>query len=175
MKIPAVSLQMDDSPRLQEVPVSVHEKRRRQPLLLSANLRVGECDPYLRNLSGSKEGLDELDTGPQKSHIRKPVLRSILRPLPETRPLDIDTYIIAGGIPLRQIYGIVSLTAAQFQDYRLVIPEEISSPASFQGMVSIQNLRSLRLNETPERLILPEFPQLIFSHDYSCGFSCGLS
>ena len=156
MKITAVSLQMDNAALLEKITVTVHEQRCSQPLLLAADLRVSESDPYLGNLSRSKKRLDELYTGAQESDIIEAMLFSVLRSFPKTGPLDIHAYIIEGRISLCQIDSIVSLAASKFKNYRLIISEEVSSPVPLQRMVATKHLRCRRLHHAPERLILPE-------------------
>ena len=62
MEIPAVGLEVDDSALLEEVTVTVHEQRGCKALLLTTDLRIRKGYPDFRNLSGSEQGFDELDT-----------------------------------------------------------------------------------------------------------------
>ena len=94
MQVPAVCLEMHDSFLLEEVAVAVHEKRRCKTFLLTADLRICECDPDLGNLTGSKKRLDEFDAGTEETDILQAMLFSIFGTLPESRTLDVDTYII---------------------------------------------------------------------------------
>ena len=73
---------MHDTARLEEIAVTVHEKRSCKSLLLTTNLRVGKCDPYFRHLTRSENGLDELDTGTQECNILQSVFLCILGTLP---------------------------------------------------------------------------------------------
>lgn len=87
IKKAAVRLEVDYSALFQELAVTLKEKRACETAVLALHLRVGEGQPYFRNLIGSEEGLDELDSGAQEGHIRKMVLRGELRSFPKPAPL----------------------------------------------------------------------------------------
>jgi hypothetical protein len=122
MKITAVCLEMNDSSLLKKIAIAVHEKRGREALLLTSDLRVGKSNPYLRHFFSGEERLYEFYAGAQESHILKTMFLSIFGSFPQTGSLDIHSDIIAGRIALGKVYGIVSLAAAQFEHYRVVIP-----------------------------------------------------
>ena len=170
MQITAVCLEMDDSALAKEIAVTGHEKRSRKTLLLAADLRIRECDPYFRYLAGSKERLDEFDAGAEESDILKSMLLGIFGTLPETGSLDVHTYVVACRIALGKIYSIVTFSATELEHYRIVIAKEISAPIALERMVAVQHLRRSRLDKTSESLVLLEFTKLILSHTYSCSF-----
>ena len=140
MEISAVGLQMDDSLWLEEVAVARHEQRSCQTFLLTADLRVCKGNPYLRNLTLSKQGFDELDTCAEESHVLQAVFLGIFCSLPQTGTLDIDADIVERRIALGKVHGVVTFAAAQLDDYRIIVPEEITSPVSLERMVTVQDL-----------------------------------
>ena len=162
---------MDYAARLEEVAVAGHEQRSGKTLLLAADLRVSKSDPYLRDLTGSEERLYELDAGAEECYIIKRMLLSIFGTFPKTGPLDVHAYIIARRIALGQVYGVVAFATAEFQNYRIVVSEEVPAPSALERVVTVQDFRCSRLDHTSEGLVLLEFAKLVLSHDYSAGLS----
>jgi hypothetical protein len=68
------------------------------------------------------------------------VFLSILRTLPKTGTLDVHTNIVACRVTLSKVYCIISLTTTKLKNDRVVISEEITSPAALQRMVAVQDL-----------------------------------
>ena len=164
MKITAVGLQVHNASRLQEIAVTVHEKRRSKPLLFPSDLRIRKRNPYLRHFIGSKKRLNELNARTKERHILKTMIFSIFGPLPQTCALDVHANIITRRIPLGKINRIITFAAAKFEDNRIVIAKESVSPIAFHRMIAAQHLRSSRLDHTPESLVFPEFSKLVLSH-----------
>ena len=158
MEIAAVSLEVYNSARLEEITVARHEKRSRKALLLAPYLRISKGDPDLGDLSGSKKGLDELDTGTEKSHIGKAVFLSVLGAFPKAGALDVYSDIIARWVSLGKVDCIISFSATKLKYYRFVVAEEVTPPIAFHRVVTAKHFRRSRLYHAPESLILPEFP-----------------
>jgi len=167
VEVAAVGLEVNQTARLHESAVSVEEKRSRQALLLAADLRVGKCDPDLRDLTRSEERRDELDAGAEEADIGHSMLCSIFCALPEARALDIHTDIVDVSITQSKVNGILSLATTQLKNDRIVVVEEIGSPSALQRVVAAENLRRRRLDQAAESLILSEFSKFIVSHQSS--------
>ena len=140
--------------------------RSRQTLLcaLGAQLRIGEGDPYLVNLALGKERSDKLDAGAQKSHIAHLSLGCSLCTSPYTGTFDIDADKVLVGVTLGKCYGIFALAATKFENYRVVVVEEISAPITFEGVVGAEHLLECGLHETLKSEVFGKFLQFIFSH-----------
>jgi len=54
---------------------------------------------------------------------------------PQPGPLDVNANVILLPVASGQCQGILPLTAAQFQDYGIVIAKNITGPATLQGVV----------------------------------------
>ena len=87
-----VGFQVNRPARLQETGVALEKQRRGQPLLdtVLAKLGIGERDPYLVDLSGREERVDELDAGAQESDVRHRVFGSRLGAPPQAGAFDVD-------------------------------------------------------------------------------------
>ena len=140
MEIATVGLQVNDSTFSEEIAIAVHEQRSCQALLLTADLRIRECDPDLRNLARSEERLDELDTSTEETYVLKSMLLSVFRTFPKTRSLDVHTDIVACRVALSKVNSIITLTAAQLKDDRVVVAEEITAPVTLHRVIAVQNL-----------------------------------
>ena len=63
-----------------------------------------------------------------------------------------------------QSHSILSLTATQLKDNRIIVAEEIPAPISLHRVVTVQHLGGRWLDQTLEGLVFLEFSQFIFSH-----------
>ena len=152
----------------QKVAVAGQEQGRGQAgVLRAAQLGVREGEPDLGHLSGAEEGVDELDAGAQESYVGKGVLRGIFGSFPQAGTLDVHAYVVDIRVPEGQGYGVVSLAAAQFQDYGVAVAKHFGPPAALDGVgVQFELLgagffgqhgRCVRLQEAAEGLVLCEF------------------
>ena len=175
MQIPAVRLQMNDTARLEEVSVTVHEKRSGKTLLLTSDLRIRECNPYFRNLARSKNRLDELDTRTDECHILEGMLFRILGTLPQTRSFDIHTNVVELRVTLGKVNGIVTFSTTELDHNRIVIAKEVAAPISLDRMVTAKDLGCCRLDQAPEGLIFTKFSKFVFSHNPCLCFTFSLN
>ena len=161
----AIRLEMDHTILPQETTIPLQEHRRRQPLVLAGpELRIRKSKPDLRNLSRSEESRDELDAGTQEGHVAQALLGGRLGTPPETRPLDVDTYVVLVRIAPGKLEGIFPLATAKLQyDVALVTSEHLLYPVPLHGMVGQigialrQHLGGSRLQQAGESLVLGEF------------------
>ena len=115
-------------------------------------------------LAGTEEGVDEVYPGAEEGHVGHGVLGGVLGAFPEAGALDVHSDIVVLRKPFRQGDGVLSLAAAQFQDYRAVIAEDFSAPVSLQRVVLVQHLVHRGLDEAAECLVFLEFTYLVLSH-----------
>ena len=120
----AVGLQVHDAVGLEEVRVALQEDGAGEPFVWLLGLGVGEGQPYLRHLAGTEEGVDEVYSGAEEGHVGHGVLGGVLGAFPEAGALDVHSDVVVLGKPLGQGDGVLSLAAAEFQDYRTVIAED---------------------------------------------------
>ena len=173
---------MDDAFRLQKIAVTVQEQRGRQALVLAGTqLGIGKSKPDFGNFTGAEKSGDELYPGAEEGHIWQSFRRRCLGPAPETRPLDIHTYIILVGIAACQFQGVLPLSAAEFQhDFARMPAEHLLDPMPFDRMVGEigvpfrENLLRGWLEEAAESFVFGEFTEFIVSHRFVCRLCRGL-
>mgnify|MGYP006896404140 CR=1 FL=1 len=147
--------------------VVFEEERRGEPLLGAARfeLRIGEGDPDLRDLSFAEEPVDELDARAQESHVPHTPFGRGLGSAPHAGALDVDAYVVARRVAFGQRHGVFALAAAQLQDDRVVVAEERVVPMSLERVVAAEHLVEFGLYETVESQVFAEFAEFVFSHN----------
>ena len=153
---------------MQELRVVLKEYRGSQTLLcaLGAELWVREGDPNLIDLAIGKERCDKLDAGTKEAYIAHLALGCGLCSSPDAGTLDIHADKVLVGIALGEGYRIFALTATEFENYRVVVVEEIFAIITLQWVVGAEHLLECRLYKALESQILCKFAKFIFSHLY---------
>ena len=174
IKEAAVRLEVDYSVLFQELAVTLQKKRTGQAAILALHLRVGESQPYFRNLLRSEESIYELDSGAQEGHVREIVLRGELGAFPKAGALDVHSYVVQRRLSAREVNCVLPFSATKLQHDRLGGREHPLVPMPFHWMILqpqaatalrlVKHRGSLRLEKAGESLILREFSKFIVSH-----------
>ena len=166
MQVLRVGLEIYVPVGFQELAVIPQEQRCREAFLdpVFAQLRVGEGDPYLVDLVLGEERIDKLYARAQESDICQAGFGCGLGAAPHSGPLDVDADEVAAGVACTQCDGILSAAAAEFQNYRVVVPEEPVAPMPLERVVAVEDLLETRLNHILESQILGESSEFVLSH-----------
>jgi hypothetical protein len=161
-----IRFQVDESPVFQELPVRVQEMGRGQPFFISSflQLRVREGQPDLVYLILAKEGIDELNAGPDEGNIRDPFLLCLPGAGPDPCPLDVDADKIPRGKHACQSHAVLPLAAAKFERNGMAVPEMIPAPFSLKPEVLPENLLERGLEDVWEHLHLFKLADFALAH-----------
>ena len=171
-----VCLEVDYSAFFQELAVTLKEKWARQAAVFAFHLGVREGQPYFRNLIGSEEGIDELNSCAKERNVRKIVLRGELCTLPKARAFDVHPDVVERWLPARKINGVLPFSATELKHDRLLGSKHLLVPVPLDRMIlefqTITRIRLIKhrsglwLKKAGESLVLRKFSKFVVSHYY---------
>ena len=157
---------MNKSSVCKEAAVASKEIRRGEAFGGFLHLRVGEGEPDLLHLARSEEAVDNLDVCAQESYVLQPFLQRLCGTAPHTRTLDIHPDEVAVGITAGQPHSILSASAAQLQDYRVVVLEEILTPAPTHLTHNVFELPHRKFEDVRVGCHIGKLGQFPFTHGF---------
>ena len=96
------------------------------------------------------------------------MLSRVFGAFPQTRALDVHSYVVVLRELLRECDSVFSFSASEFEDYRAVISKYLRAPVTFERMVLVQDILHGGLDEASELFVFLEFSDFVFSHVSLC-------
>ena len=159
-----VGLEMNESAIAKELPVSFKEEGAGEALRDLFHLRVGEGEPYLANLVGTKETLDELDVCAEESYVLHARLQGFLCSCPHSSSFDVNANEVLVWHLLPKSDCIFASTTTQFEHNRVLIVEEVFVPMSSKGEVFLHDCRHRAFHHKRVLCHFGKLGKLSFAH-----------
>lgn len=114
----------------QKPAIPLHEECRGEALMHVLHLRVGERQPYLLNLVGSEETVNDFYACAEESYILKILLQGLLCSCVHPRAFDVDANEVYICVQTCQTYSIFSLSTSQLKNDWVIVVEILFTPVS---------------------------------------------
>jgi len=164
VKVPVVSLEVDQPPGLENAAVLPKETRRSETLVFLFRLRIGKGYPYLRNFPRGKKISYMIYHAPYEGSIGQVLVFHGAASPPQTCALDVHAYVIPVGMGTSKSHSVFTLAAAKLKRYGIRVAEKISVPVSLQCK-SLLKFMVPELKKKRESEILLKMNQFLFGHE----------